>query len=212
MSNLESFLTTKDADRNNAWEHAFLAEFCKSHIELLVDTPQPGPEGFPYLFVRTSERATESVSSIVDWLSTRGIGMVVNPQKGLPDYVFTYGMIWGLKEKNTALPKLEKLKSSQFELQKGASFSYGEPTLEFFPQYVRKILKEFFVHQGILTPRMLMISSDNKKFDLCFSSESLGNPPKSEHPGIAEAVSWFFPFNTSIVILEEKGLPPFSGL
>ncbi|MDZ4662786.1 MAG: hypothetical protein SGJ18_14330 [Pseudomonadota bacterium] len=212
MTNLETYLTTKDNARNTAWEHAFLTEFCKGHVELLVDTPQPGPEGFPYLFVKTSGRATESVSKIIDWLSNRGIGMVVNPQKGLPDYVFTYGMVWGLKEKNTVLPKLETLKSSQFELQKDRPFSYGEPSLEFFPHYARKILREFFNHQGILAPRMLMISSDNKSFDLCFSIESLGNPPKSEHKGIVEAIGWFFPFNTSIVVLEEKGLPKFIAL
>lgn len=212
MTQLDQLLATKDSERNSSWETAFLSEFCKGNIEVILDTPQPGPEGFPYLFVKTSARATEPVSKIIDWLSTRGIGLVVNPQSELPDYVFTYGMIWGLKEKSTVVPKLDVLKSPQFELSKNTSFYYGSPSLEFFPDYARKILKEFFVQQGILMPRMLMISTDNKKFDLCFSTESLGNPPKAEHTGLAEAIGWFFPFNTSIVILEEKGLPQFSHL
>ena len=57
-----------------------------------------------------------------------------------------------------------------------------------------------------------MISQDNIHFDLCFSLESLGNPPDNEHEGIAEALSWFLPTHYSIVLISEKSLPEFLPL
>ena len=35
----------------------------------------------------------------IEWLSDKGVGMVVNPTKGVPDYVFTYGMLWNYRER-----------------------------------------------------------------------------------------------------------------
>ena len=80
------------------------------------------------------------------------------------------------------------------------------------PKYVRRILKDFFMDQGLLNVKVLMISTDNKFFDFAISLESLGNPPQAEHEGIAEAISWFLPPHYSILLISEKNLPAFLDL
>ena len=62
------------------------------------EEPQNGPDGWPYLLVRTSAEAAEPFARVVEWLAGRGIGLVVNPHKMVPDYVFTYGMLWNYIE------------------------------------------------------------------------------------------------------------------
>ena len=88
----------------------------------------------------------------------------------------------------------------------------GVPTEQFLPMYVRKVLKDFFRDQGVLEPKMLMILQDEKNYDLCFSLESLRNPPQAEHAGVAEAISWFLPPHYSVVLISEQNLPSFVSL
>jgi hypothetical protein len=56
------------------------------------------------------------------------------------------------------------------------------------------------------------VSIDQKNYDLCFSLESFGNPPETEHKGLAEALSWFLPAHYSIALISEKLLPGFEAL
>lgn len=206
---LDEILNVKNDERDNSWEAKFLDAFANAKVEVLSEDPQAGPDGFPYLFVRTSSTGTEPVQKIVDWLATRGIGLALNPQNENPDYVFSYGMLWNFKEKKRFLEPMTTTRSSRMEINSGQKVVHGDLAKEFFPEYARKLLREFLNQQGITSPKILAISTDQKDFDICFSLNSLGMPHAREHQGIAEAISWFFPFNTSIVLVEEKNLPGF---
>ena len=60
--------------------------------------------------------------------------------------------------------------------------------------------------------KVLVMSKDGEHFDLCFSLDSLDNPPVEEHKDICEAMAWFLPDNYSIMLIAEKGLPKFYKL
>jgi hypothetical protein len=87
-----------------------------------------------------------------------------------------------------------------------------EPDLNVLPIYVRRVLIEFLADQGVTEPRVNMISTTGETYDLCFSLESLGNPPKEEHEGIAEALSWFLPLHYSLILITERMIPNFKAL
>ena len=71
----------------------------------------------------------------------------------------------------------------------------------------RKIFKEFLLQQGVMQPKVLMLSEvSDGPMDLTFSLESLGNPKKAEWEGILEAFSWFFPRHYSLSIVSEKNI------
>ncbi len=203
-------VTKPEMYRDAQWENDFLKTF--SHCSLTVehDEPRPGPDKWPYLFVRTNKSATESASQILNWLSERGIGLVVNAHKEIPDYVFTYGMVWNFRERGEFITPQESVPEVEINFQK--SVWTMPPSTAILPNYVRHVLLDFFNRQNITAPRVNMISQDQKHFDLCFSIESLGSPPESEHRNVAEAISWFLPSHYSIGLVSEKAIPNFMAL
>ncbi len=209
---LEKYLSIPDAERDHDWENHFFDELLKSKISLIDEGPQVGPDKWPYIMVETGEKSDEPVINVLRWLHDKGIGLVVNPRKEYPDYVFPWGMIWNWKE--TGLFRLNQVSVIQgtVEINPQNGLIAGAPTPQYLPDYVQKILKQFFMDQGLLQVRILVMSQDQKNYDLAFSLESLGNPPQHEQAGIAEAISWFLPTHYSVLLISEKGLPPFLSL
>jgi len=201
-----------EAYRDDEWEQAFLQAFVDGRIDLASQDPVPGPDGWPYMQVSTSAAAKEPVVRLLDWVSQRGIGIVVNAHKQVPDYVFTYGMIWNYKERGQFVTQSSQVALGEVEFAQGEKVLAGPPSLEYLPTYVRKILLQFFTAQGVTDPKVLVVSKDRKHFDLCFSLESLGNPETREHRGIAEALAWFLPVNYSLILMSEAGMPQFVSL
>lgn len=202
--------------RNPQWENEFLKALTESSVKILSADPQYGPDGWPYLFVETvtesSSATLEPAQKILQWLRTRGIGLVVNPQKQMPDYVLTFGMIWSFCKTGYFFRPTATAQESSVMLEPGQKIFSGPPSEEYLPPDVRKILGEFFRDQGLLAPKVLMLSTDGLNYDLAFSVESLKNPPEQEHAGIAEAISWFLPPHYSVMLISEKGLPAFTAL
>lgn len=217
---LGSLLQIDFDQRDLQWELKFFDHLLQSRVEVMNEEPQPGPDGFIYLLTSTEgEETTEPVIDIVKWLAERGIGLVINPQKDYPDYVFSYGMLWYYKETGFFVNSAAQIQShGAFEIKPDGSNAasgqshYGEPSEDYLPAYVRKLVREFLQQQAVLTPRVLMVSEDKKAYDLAFSIESLGNPPEKEHEGILTALSWFLPPHYSLALVSEKGLPKFVAL
>lgn len=216
---LNQHLNVSEEDRNQDWDEKFFKILSESDLKIVAEDPQQGPDGWPYLItetateVRNSEDRIDSSQKIMHWLSTRGIGLVVNPRKlPYPDYVFSYGMIWSFRETGYFMKYNAINTSSDFKIEGNTNIKTGPPSAEYFPSYVRQIIKNFLIDQGVFSPRVLMVAVDGINFDLCFSVESFGHPPETEHQGILEAISWFLPPHYSVALVSEKGFPPFEAL
>ena len=201
-----------DQNRNTSWENNFFNALAGGSLSLLSEDPQKGPDDWPYLLTETGPEATEPAAKIIPWLAERGIGLAINPRKELPDYVFSYGMLWSFKETGFFFKPVPERENGQVEFSTESLVHSGPPTDEFLPGYVRKVLRDFFRDQGILRPKILVLSPDGTNYDLAISLESLGNPPETEHPGIAEAIGWFVPPHYSLLLISEAGLPAFVDL
>jgi hypothetical protein len=215
--NINELLTVPSDKRDHDWEEKFFVAFTDSNIQVLSSEAQQGPDGWPYLLAETATETaepekSEPVQKILQWLASRGIGLAVNPTKSYPDFVFNYGMIWHFRETGLFYRRQDEIKGGAVTLTEGQKILAGPPTEAYLPNYVRKILREFFRDQGLLGVKILMISSDGQHYDLAFSLESIKNPPVHEHEGIAEAISWFLPPHYSILLTSEKGLPEFVAL
>lgn len=199
---MKNLLKVADDERNAEWERSLLEKLVAEKVSLIQEQPVNGPDQFPYFLVEYPSKATEEpVENILGWLSEKGIGFVLNPNREpCPDLVLTYGMIWGLRHfGNIWAP----VKSEEFQV--------GDPSEEILPTYARKIIQSFLQDQGVLQPRILA-ANQSKGLDFCFSIESLENPPEEEYEGIAEALSWFIPPNFSVALASEKDLSGFAPL
>lgn len=210
--NLLELVKTPDSERDTQWENNFFVALSKEKVKVMSPDPQTGPDSWPYLMVETGADADEPAQSVLQWLSDKGIGLVVNPMREYPDYVFSFGMIWHFKETGFFYKTADDAPIGTFEVSAGEEIHAGDASPAYLPKYVRNIIKEFFRDQGVLSPRILVMSRDRKNYDLGFSLESLGNPPEKELQGIAEAISWFLPPHYAIAIVSEKGLPKFFDL
>lgn len=214
-SALESMLAVPPGRRDEAWERQFLRELPSAKVRVLNPEPQLGPDRWPYLFVSTEgdEASLEPISGVLNWLSTRGIGLAVNPHKTTPDIVLTYGMVWNFRERGEFITDQSgRPEKKKIELQDGQEVLAGPPSEAYLPPYARLILKQFLADQGVVAPKVLMVSFDKTNYDLCFSLESLGSPPAHEHEGIAEALSWFLPMHYPVTLISEKMIPGFQPL
>ncbi len=200
--------------RNTSWEDQFLASLALGQVAPLSPDPFIGPDGWPYFGVSTeASKNQEPTQKILCWLSSRGIGLVVNPQKSVPDFVLNYGMIWFFCHTGRFIQRVNFQNSNshqeKVEYSPSTLAHAGTPTEEYLPTSVRQVLKSFFMDQAVFNPRMILLSQDRKHYDLAISAESLGSPDESEWADLVEALSWFLPLHYSVVIIREKGLVPF---
>jgi len=209
---LQELLKVESERRDEAWEDQFLTALADSKLTVLSQDPQTGPDGWPYLFSEISESGTDSAQQVLQWLATRGIGLAVNPQKDFPDFILSWGMIWNFRETGRFIRRDLIPPDGQVELSLDRIAHAGTPTAQYLPDYVKVILREFMRDQGILAPKILVLSQDRVHYELAFSLESLGNPPPEEYEGVAEAISWFLPPHYSLLLISEKGMPQFAPL
>lgn len=209
-STLPGLLEIPVAKRDIAWEVEFLKELPKSSVRVLEDTPVAGPDGWPYLMLETG--GDDPLPEVAQWLATRGVGFVLNPEKSIPDFVVSYGMVLNFCQRGEFLTPGAPRSDTGLEIKDGQQLFTGPPSTAFLPEEARAVLREFFKRQKIAAPKVLMISEDQTNWDLAFSIESIGSPPSKEHVGIAEAISWFLPAHYSVALVSEKTVPGFSSL
>lgn len=201
-----------DSLRDDQWEAEFLQALTEGNLQLENLQPQEGPDGWPYLFAKTSPTAKEPAAKIIRWLAEKGVGLVINGAKTTPDYVFSYGAIWNFCEKGQFFTPIPERTTGEVQLKAGQQIFSGAPSKEYLPNYVCEVLKQFFAGQGVEDLRVLMVSLDQSQYDFYVSIDSLGNPPDEEHQGIAQAIQWFLPEHYSLVLAHESGLPRFFSL
>jgi hypothetical protein len=213
-------LKVNDLDRNIDWENKFLNGFTNSDLIILDEEPKTGPDGWPYLMVKTvtDQSQGESAQKVLYWLSQRGIGAVINPKNPYPDYILDYGMIWNFRETGLFINRkaIPSETSEQFEIDFGKDFIL-DPDAKTLPSYVRGVLKDFFKQQNILNPEIAQVvrPSENTNFspiNLVLNLDSLGNPSPYEYQGIAAAVSWFLPQHYSLLLFNKTQFPKFFSL
>ena len=159
------------------WETDAVKVLPKLKYELIYKEAKEGPDGWPYLFVRpTPKEQAESFKHITSWLQSRGIGLVISSASvEEPDFVFSYGMVWNYLEAGQFHSE-GGVTDGEISVKDGQTVWVGAPSEEYFPSYVRGIVKKFLVDQGVLRSKILMVSQDQKNFDLFFSTKSLCNP------------------------------------
>ncbi len=186
--------------------------FVEAKVSLISEETKEGPDGWPYLYVKTAPDSTEPVPRVLQWLSERGIGLAVNPHKMLPDYIFPYGLIWNYRETGQFVSNQDAPAGDTVIYKKEENWLFGPPAEKFLPGYVRRVLREYFMRQEIEPKILVATSPDYRQIDLLFSLESLGSPKQQEHKKIADAIAWFLPIHYSLVLASESGMPKFVDL
>jgi hypothetical protein len=209
----DQLIQQPESRRDESWETDFLTQFVQLKVQLEGDQAKQGPDGWPYLYVRTVAQGSEPVLEIIRWLAAKGIGLVVNPHKMIPDYVFTYGMLWNFVETGRFTDPSTAAPGGEAVFHPDRKMIFGPPSEKYLPHYVRSVMREFLRAQGFLHPKVLVATTaDYGQTDLLLSIDSIGGIAKAEQGKFAEMMGWFLPLHYSLVLADSQGLPAFHAL
>jgi hypothetical protein len=210
---LDLLLQQPESKRDDQWERDFLGLITKAKVEVTQDQAKAGPDGWPYLIVKSGPQGDQPFLQVLEWAATRGIGLALNTHKMLPDYVFTYGMLWNYAMNRQFVSAGPTPKAGDVTIAESEDMIIGAPSEEYLPMFVRKVLREFLNAQGMKSPRVTVLSTkDYKVVDLLFSSESLNDLKPKDFRTMSEAIAWFLPLHYNLIIGSERNLSGFVDL
>lgn len=201
QKSLHELTLVKGSGRTQAWEQQFLKSFETAEIVITSEDVQMGPDGWPYLFASTNTEAQgfkDKALNVVQWAYQHGVGIVINPDKEKPDFVFNFGMVWSYMHRG------EFVKLFDENYPEDAQVYIAKITDDMIPSHVQHILKDYIASAGVETPRAALITRDKLNYEIAFAIESLNNPPAHEHLGIAKGIGWFMPTDMPVVLLYEE--------
>lgn len=199
--------------RDEAWKKEFYLLAADASLSLPEKNIFVGPDGFPYLILQIPEPDkpyhSYCVGTVLDHCLENGLGVVIARDKiDEPDWVFSYGMLWSAKVYGNfeiAIP--EKIRGEAIgDQQKGRSFKevvpesrqimVGQPSPEYFPDYARKSLREFFEKRlAIAEPKVFLLSdpSASPAESLVFSMFPDQFDDEEQFGAVLYMVRWYLP-------------------
>ncbi len=202
--------------RNEEWRQAFLENVVDAGF--ICSEPQVinGPDGFPY-FVLNTPKSDEPFEAYVikniipGFLLEHGLGMVINPAKGNPDWVFSYGDIVNYHLKNEFYSQSENwgVQKNNEVLQNEEQVLVGQPSEYILPDQTRKILRNFFENLKVNDAKIALLNRPKgEEFtqQLVFNLTADKFESQDQFNAIMSYVSWFLPKHYTYASMEESTL------
>ena len=201
--------------RDENWNNEFLTHVAQASF--VCGDPQiiQGPDGFPYFQLETPMPNKPFQCYVIshmisDFILERGIGIVINANKGEPDWVFSYGSLVNFASREefyTAgttlqLPKIETLGENE-------NILIGQPSEAFLPAAARNIIRQFLEQQGIGEVKIALMSRKYNDEDEMLQELITNLTPQKIGKNLYEALqthlNWFLPTHYSMVAMDEDG-------
>jgi hypothetical protein len=170
-----------------------------------------GPDGFPYFVLNLppARQAFEPfcISHMLDECLKNGFGVVVQPEPHPPQWVFTYGLLWSLKEFGKFTVDQEPEGAAQDDVAPAPSLDgrtvlTGQPSASFFPAYARNVIKEFLKKEaGISTPEALLVNdpSGTPSQSLAFNVFQEDFEDQQKFENVMYRLTWFLPRHYGLI-------------
>lgn len=210
---------TPPADRDEAWNAAFLANLSAASFRCGDPQVIQGPDGFPYVHLLLPEPGVGFQCYVIermkdDFLLKRGLGVVIKADDSAPDWVLSYGDILNLHLNNefytTAETPFSKEVSDE-NIKTEEKVLVGQPAETLLPQVTRNVLREFLESNGVSSPKvsLMMRHQQNEtevSQDLAFNIIPQNFGSEEDFRTVMERLPWFLPRHYSIVGLREMAL------
>jgi hypothetical protein len=211
---IQDLVKTPHANRDEAWSYEFLNNVIQASFRCNNPQITVGPDGFPYFQLLLPESGVPFdcyvIDKIVDdFLLEKGLGVVINPQSGNPDWVFTYGDILSYKLYEDFYSDAGIRFSSKVEdetIQETENVMIAQPSEAILPMYTRKLLREYLIENGIKTPKTLLMirgEADNATHDLAFNVVPNNFDTEDQYRYVMQNIAWFLPRQYSFIGLNE---------
>jgi hypothetical protein len=200
--------------RDGDWQNKFCANVADASFACGNPQVIQGPDGFHYFQLNTPEPYKEFQCFVIqhmkdDFLLKAGYGIVINANKGQPDWVFSHGDIVNYhlrKEFYTAsdhwsLPKQEIIEEDEEVL-------VGQPSESLLPGDTRTVIRNFLQGLGINDGKLLLLNrpKSGAPEELVFNltPDKFGKQEKFE--SVMRSISWFLPRHYRYVSMPEASM------
>lgn len=209
---LDQLFKVPKEHRNEHWKKDFLENI--THAGLRTATPQVilGPDGFPYfqLLMPIPDQRFECFvleDLITNHLLENGFGVVINPDKDEPDWVFTYGDILSYHlYKEYCLEHSGNQNKTDEVIKKDTQVFTGNPSENFLPSSTRRVLRNHLNKLNVHNVKIfLMFRPETKSQDLVFNITPEKFTNRHDFDVIMKIISWYMPRHYSIVGISEEG-------
>lgn len=197
------FKTPKDA-RDGDWMKSFYANVADASFASVSPQVMTGPDGFPYFVLNIPESGKEFqcfvITHMLKDLIQMGVGVVIEPGEGRPQWVFSYGDLLGLLIKGDFEPFKNEFSAppgfSSEVVENREQVLIGAPSEAFYPKAGREVLKRFIEAQGVSDPKLLLMDrkkGDNLQRELVFDLDDKKAGSHEKARALLGWISWFLP-------------------
>lgn len=213
---LTELFKVKGELRDEVWRDAFLANVADASF--VCSDPQviSGPDGFPYFVLNTPEPNKPFQCYVInnmihDFLLEQGLGVVINPEKGNPDWVFSYGDIVNFHLRNEFYTQSNNwdMQKADEVLESEEKVLVGQPSEYIIPEHTRRILRLFFESLQIKGAKIALLNrpkGEEFSQQLVFNLTPNKFKDREQFNGIMGYVSWFLPKHYSYASMDESTL------
>jgi hypothetical protein len=190
--------------RDDDWRRRFVDLVRDAALVLTASEPMTGPDGFTYLVLEypppDRELPATSVTQLAAPCTERGCGLVINPGGG-PDWVFTYGDLWALRQHGDF--QFDDPEPFKGRLAAGDACMFGAPADEFFPPWARSVVRSYLQHTGLAEPKVLLLNAPSLKpaFNLVFNIFPDDFASAEPFQKFMRRLRWYFPRTRGVVTL-----------
>lgn len=199
---LDNLFLTPHEQRNPEWQTAFLSNIEDASFACSDPQVMSGPDGFPYFVLNTPEPNKEFQCFVVkhmvpDFILENGIGIVVNPSKGQPDWVFTYGELvnYHLRKEFYSESKNWYIQTEN-QVNGDEQLLVAQPSEYIIPLQTRNIMKQYLKQYTNAEVKILLTNrAEGEEFlqQLVFNLTPSDFQTEENFNGVMQNLGWFLP-------------------
>ncbi|WP_140936668.1 hypothetical protein [Sphingobacterium lumbrici] len=214
---LNTLMSVPFSERDQKWRDDFL--YCLPEANLKLGNPEVviASDGFPYIQLETVNPNENFHAYIINkqlpTLLSQGFGLVINPQHNRLDWMLSYGDLVNY-ELNDSFYTDDSIFSNNKEsiaIGKDEKILTGQPADSILPKYLRTQLKEYLIHMGVKTPKIMLIARNYEdenlvSQDLVFNITPVQFRSEKAYHEIMSAIAWFLPKHYSFMGVDEMAI------
>jgi hypothetical protein len=196
---LMNHFQVEHAMRDEKWAARFYETVVDASFASQADQVLQGPDRFPYFVLKFPEPMKPfesfSVRIVLEHCTNSGLGIVINPHKPRPDWVFTYGQLWSFREygafSEEGIAHPDKATGEVL---------LASPNEKLFPAYARKVLRAYLKHIGVAEPKcFVMMDGSSPQPSIVFNVFRELFSTDEEHRDAMARLTWFLPSRLGLI-------------
>ncbi|BES63438.1 hypothetical protein [Dysgonomonas capnocytophagoides] len=199
---LDKLFSVPFESRDESWKNTFLENV--TDASFACNDPQviSGPDGFPYFVLNMPEPNKEFQCYVIkhmipDFILDNGLGIVINPVKGQPDWVFTYGELVNYHLRNEFYTESKNWYiQTENRIKEDTQMLIGQPSEYIIPIQTRNILRQYLKQYTSTEVKIVLTNRpEGEEFlqQLTFNLTPSDFPSEDHFNGIMQNIGWFLP-------------------